>query len=248
MTRVLGAIPARFASERFPGKPLAKIGKKTMVEWVYQAAARCKRLDKVVVATDDERIREAVEAFGGEVLMTAETHKSGTDRLAETAEFYKDYEVIVNIQGDEPGIDPDLIGGVVQLKLDRPDWEVTTAARPFRKDEDPLVPNRVKVVMTRSGRALYFTRSLVPFPRNRTEAEVYLHLGIYAYQRDFLFRFTTLPSSLLEQTESLEQLRVLENDFSIGVFRVEDSMPSVDTPEDLAEIKALFQKGGLIDG
>jgi 3-deoxy-manno-octulosonate cytidylyltransferase (CMP-KDO synthetase) len=247
MTRVLGAIPARFASERYPGKPLAMIGKKPMIQWVYEAARKCEDLSRVVVATDDERIRDAVKAFGGEVLMTSEEHRSGTDRLAEVAEYYSDYDVVVNIQGDEPGIEPGLIGGVARLKVKHPEWEVTTAARPFEDGEDPLVPDRVKVVLSRNCRALYFSRSLLPFPRNRTEQPVYLHLGIYAYQRDFLLRFHTLPDSLLEKTESLEQLRVLENDFTIGVHLCEGALPAVDTPEDLQLIKSIFKKRKLID-
>lgn len=245
-TKVLGAIPARYASERYPGKPLAMIGNKPMIQWVYEAAKRCADLDHVVIATDDERIREVVEAFGGEVLMTSTEHRSGTDRLAEVAEYYKDYEVVINIQGDEPGIEPGLIGGVARLKVKHPEWEVTTAARPFASGEDPLVPDRVKVVLSRNCRALYFSRSLLPFPRNKSDDPVYLHLGIYAYQRDFLMRFHTLPDSSLEQIESLEQLRVLENDFTIGVHVCDSSLPSVDTPDDLQAILKIFKERKLI--
>jgi len=220
-----------------------------MVQWVYEQASRCEALDRVVVATDDERIREAVEGFGGEALMTGENHQSGTDRLAEVADYYRDYDILVNIQGDEPGIDPELIAGVAKLKAERADWQVTTGARPFRKMENPLDTNRVKVVLSRSGRALYFSRSLLPFRRNKTDLDVYLHLGIYAYQRDFLLRFHTLPASQLERTEGLEQLRVLENDFQIGVFVGEDLdvSPSVDTPEDLDTVRSLFKQRGLLD-
>lgn len=246
MSRVLGVIPARFNSERFPGKVIARIGDKPMIQWVYEAAKKSTVLDHLVIATDDERVREIAEGFGAECLMTLETHKTGTDRLVEVAEFYKDYEVIINIQGDEPGIEPDLISGVVKLKLEHPEWEVATAARPFTEDEDPLKPNRVKVVMTKSNRALYFSRSLLPFPRNKSSHPVYVHLGIYAYQRDFLMRFTTLPASGLEDSESLEQLRVLENDFSIGVHIVSGSLPGVDTREDLDAITAIFKRKGLI--
>lgn len=246
MGKVLGVIPARYGSTRFPGKVLAKIGTYPMIRYVYEAAKQAKVLDNIVVATDDERVREAVLAFGGECLMTSEEHKSGTDRLAEVAEYYKDYDILVNIQGDEPGIEPDLIDGVARMKIENPDWEMTTAARPFMPDEDPLQPNRVKVVMTRSGKALYFSRSLIPFPRNRVNRPVYLHLGIYAYQRDFLMRFHTLPASGLEDTESLEQLRALENDHSIGVFITEASLPGVDTAEDLAVITGIFKRKGLL--
>jgi len=243
---VLGVIPARYASQRFPGKVIAPIGRKPMVQWVYEAASKCSDLDKLIVATDDERVRDAVKAFGGEVLMTSEHHKAGSDRLAEVAEFYKDYDIVVNIQGDEPGIEPELVTGVVQLLKEHPEWEVTTAARPFEDDEDPLIPNRVKVTLTKKSKVLYFSRSLIPFPRNKTGHPVFLHLGIYAYRRDFLLRFRTLPQSGLEDTESLEQLRVLENDFSMGAHLVKGSLPGVDTPEDLQKLISIFKKKGML--
>lgn len=246
MGKVLGVIPARYGSTRFPGKVLAKIGSYPMIRYVYEAAKQAKVLDHLVIATDDERVREEVEAFGAECLMTSEEHKSGTDRLAEVAEFYRDYDILVNIQGDEPGIEPGLIDGVARLKIENPDWEMTTAARPFMPDEDPLQPNRVKVVISRRGRALYFSRSLIPFPRNKVGHPVYLHLGIYAYRRDFLLRFHTLPASGLEDAESLEQLRALENDHSIGVFITESSLPGVDTPDDLVKITGIFKSKGML--
>jgi len=243
---VLGVIPARYASQRFPGKVIAPIGSKPMVQWVYEAASRCPDLDKLIVATDDERVRDAVKSFGGEVLMTSDHHKAGSDRLAEAAEFYKDYDIVVNIQGDEPGIEPELVSGVVQLLKEHPEWDVTTAARPFEDDEDPLIPNRVKLTLTRKLKVLYFSRSLIPFPRNKTGHPVYLHLGIYAYRREFLLRFRTLPQSGLEDTESLEQLRVLENDFAMGAHLVKGSLPGVDTPEDLQKLISIFRKKGLL--
>lgn len=246
MPKVLGVIPARYASQRFPGKVIANIGKKPMVQWVYEAASQCGLLDKLVVGVDDERVREVVEGFGAECLMTSEKHKTGTDRLAEVADFYKEYDVIVNIQGDEPGIEPELVTGVVQLLLDNPGWEVATACRPFSDQEDPLEPNRVKVVLSKKNRALYFSRSLIPFPRNKTTHPVYVHLGIYAYRRDFLMRFHTLPSSSLEEAESLEQLRVLENDFSVGVHIVNHSLPGVDTTDDLNNLLTIFKKMGKL--
>jgi len=246
MAKVLGVIPARYGSTRFPGKVLARIGDKPMVQWVYEAGKKCAEIDKLVIGTDDERVRDACSNFGAEVLMTSEEHKTGTDRLTEVAEYYKDYDVIINIQGDEPGIEPALISGVIKLKIDHPEWEVTTAARPFEPAEDPLMPNRVKVVITRKNRALYFSRSLIPFPRNKTGHPVYLHLGIYAYQRDFLMRFKTLPQSGLEDTESLEQLRVLENDLNMGVHLIEGSLPGVDTPEDLQKIIDIFKRKGYL--
>lgn len=246
MDKVLGVIPARFGSHRFPGKVLAKLGSWPMIRYVYEAAKQATILDHLVVATDDDRVKEAVEAFGGNCIMTSKDHKSGTDRLAEVSDHYKDYNVIVNIQGDEPGIEPSLIDGVTRLKIQNPNWEMTTAVRPFAAGEDPLQPNRVKVVMTRKGKALYFSRSLIPFPRNKTNLQVHLHLGIYVYQRDFLLKFHSLPDSGLEDSESLEQLRALENDYSIGVYITGTSLPGVDTPEDLATMIGLFKAKGLL--
>ena len=246
MAKVLGIIPARYASSRFPGKPLQKIGTQPMIQWTWEAARQCKDLDHLVIATDDERIREIVQGFGGEVIMTSENHVSGTDRLTEVAQLYPDYDVIANIQGDEPGIESDLISGVVRLKIEHPEWDLTTAARIMSDDEDPLVPERVKVVISKQGRALYFSRSLIPFPRHKNQLPVYLHLGIYVYSKKALMRFHTLPTSELEKAEALEQLRALENDLPIGVYITDVSLPSVDTPEDLANIRSLFKKKGLI--
>jgi len=241
MTKVLGVIPARYGSERFPGKVLADLNGKPMVQWVYESAIKCSSLDHVVIATDHETVLDVAKRFGADCLMTSVNHKTGTDRLVETALKFPDYDLIVNIQGDEPGIEPDLIDGVVTLLRDRPEWDVTTAARPFGTGEDATVPDRVKVVFTRSRRALYFSRSLIPYPRKPSGWTPHLHLGIYAYRREFLFRFHELPSSLLEESESLEQLRVIENDCSIGVHVVSTSLPGVDTPEDLQFIRSLLK-------
>lgn len=246
--RALGVIPARYASTRFPGKPLADLGGRPMVQWVYAAAAAAREIDTALVATDDERIFEAVRAFGGEAIMTAADHATGTDRLVEVARARPEFDLIVNIQGDEPGIEASLIDGVTRMKRERPDLAVTTAARPFAPGEDPGDPNRVKVALSASGRALYFSRSLIPFPRNPVDLPAYLHLGIYAYDRPFLLGFPDLPASALERSESLEQLRVLENDAAIGVFLAEESLPGVDTPADLAAMAALLRERGRIGG
>ncbi len=244
--RVLGVIPARFGSTRFPAKVLAPLGGRPMIQWVHAAALACREIDTVVVATDDERVHDAVRGFGGQAIMTASDHATGTDRLVEVARALPDFNLVVNIQGDEPGIEPDLIDGVVRLKRERPEYAVTTAARPFHIDEDPRDANRVKVVLSRGGRALYFSRSLIPFPRNPPGPPVYLHLGIYAYHREFLLGFPGLPASPLERAESLEQLRVLENDAAIGVFLVPDSLPGVDTPADLERMARLLTERGRI--
>lgn len=246
MNRVLGVIPARYGSTRFPGKPLALIGSDPMVVWVCRAVAKANLVERLVVATDDERIRDAVEKAGFQAIMTSPDHATGTDRLVEVADAFPDFEVLINIQGDEPGIEPELINGVVRLKLDHPEWAATTAARPFESPEEALSPDRVKVVISRESKALYFSRSLIPFPRNRNEMPIYLHLGIYAYNRDFLMNFSNLPPSSLEKTESLEQLRILENDFNMGVYVTKESLFGVDTPDDIKQMTAIFKERGHI--
>jgi len=246
MERILGVIPARYGSERFPGKVLADIGGKPMIQWVYEAAVKSKNLDRVLIATDEQKVFNAVQKFGGECMMTSDRHKSGTDRLVEVASSLPDFEIYINIQGDEPGIEPELIGGVGALLINHPEWQAATAARPFYENEDPAAVDRVKVVMTKKGKALYFSRSLIPYPRKNTDQKVYLHLGIYAYRREFLMGFQDLSPSGLEDTESLEQLRILENDFDMGVFLAEKSSPGVDTPEDLKKMIEIFRTRGLL--
>lgn len=246
MPRVLGVIPARFGSTRFPGKPLALIAGKPMIQYVYESAMQANLVEDVIVATDDERIRSAVHDFGGNALMTSSEHETGTDRLVEAAGKYPDHDIIVNIQGDEPGIEPRLIDGVVSRLLQDELIQMSTAARPFFPDENPSDPNRVKVVMNSSGSALYFSRSLIPYDRNGIHPRRYLHLGIYAYTRKFLFIFPSLEESVLEKSESLEQLRALENGYGIGVHIVENSLPGVDTPDDLIRVETLMKKIGRL--
>ena len=247
MERILGVIPARFGSERFPGKVLADLGGKPMIQWVYESAKKCTVLEKLVIATDNTKVFDAVIAFGGECIMTSDKHKSGTDRLVEVARSLSDYDIYINIQGDEPGIESDLIGGVAGLLLKHPEWQAATAARPFHESEDSSAVDRVKVVFSKKGRALYFSRSLIPFPRKKTEQKAFLHLGIYAYRKKFLLNFISLPPSGLEDAESLEQLRILENDYDMGVFLTDASSPGVDTPSDLENMVKIFRARGWIE-
>ncbi|MFT5466164.1 MAG: 3-deoxy-manno-octulosonate cytidylyltransferase (CMP-KDO synthetase) [Verrucomicrobiales bacterium] len=229
---ILGAIPARWGSTRFPGKSLHLIAGKPLVQHVWERCQECQQLDRVVIATDDDRIREAAEGFGAEVAMTSPDHPSGTDRIAEVALQFPDHGAIINIQGDEPLIDPVLIDNLAQQLLDDSKLEMVTAANPL-EDLDLLDdPNVVKVVLNRSSEAIYFSRSCIPFRRNAVEGlEFFRHKGIYGYQRDFLLRFVTWPPSLLEQSEGLEQLRALENNARIHVVITGDDSPGVDTPE-----------------
>ncbi len=231
--KVLGVIPARWGSTRFPGKPLHIIGGRSLVQHVWDQCAKCENLDAVVVATDDERIAEAVRAFGGQVCMTRDDHPSGTDRAAEVALQMPEMTHIINIQGDEPLICPDLIDQMASQMTGDPDLPMITAANPL----DPAAPevhdpNVVKVTIDKNGRALYFSRSPIPFVRNRVDGLAYYrHKGIYGYRRDFLLSFVEWEPSLLEQVEGLEQLRAMENGARIQVILTDDDSPGIDTLE-----------------
>jgi len=238
----LGILPSRWGSTRFPGKPLHLIAGKPLIQHVWERCQQCQRLDEVVVATDDERIQKAVEAFGGRVVMTSPDHPTGTDRIAEAVKAHPRATHVINIQGDEPLIDPALIDELATVMADQPDLDMATAANPMAAD-DPAVadPNVVKVVRTLDGKALYFSRSPLPYFRNPIEdLPVMRHKGIYAYRRVFLERFVTWAPSPLERAESLEQLRALENGASIHVISTDDASPGVDTPEQAAAIESLL--------
>lgn len=239
---ILGILPSRWGSTRFPGKPLHLIAGKPLIQHVWERCQQCERLDSVAVATDDERIRAGVEAFGGTVIMTSPDHPTGTDRIAEAAAALPQATHVINIQGDEPLIDPHLIDELAQLMIEHPELEMATAANPM-DPADPAVsdPNVVKVVLSLAGQALYFSRSPLPHVRNPVAGlEVLRHKGIYAYRSDFLERFVNWPPSPLEQAESLEQLRALENGAVIRVIRTQDASPGVDTPAQAAAIEALL--------
>jgi 3-deoxy-manno-octulosonate cytidylyltransferase (CMP-KDO synthetase) len=248
-SQVAVVIPARYESTRFPGKPLVKIAGTTMIERVYAQAAQARNVGMVVVATDDERIREAVTSFGGTCLMTRNDHSTGTDRLAEIAQARPDIEIIVNVQGDEPLIDPAAIEAVVEPllashKQSNPAQEdsvqMSTLAFPITDREEVLQPSLVKVVLDQAGFALYFSRYAIPFCRNAAEFEAidYLgHMGIYAYTRHCLLKLAALPPTPLENAEKLEQLRALENGIRIKVLRWHSRTIGVDLPEDIAKVE-----------
>lgn len=241
---VLGILPARWGSTRFPGKPLHLIVGKPLIQHVWERCRQCERLDAVLVATDDERIFDAVHAFGGKAVMTSPDHPTGTDRIAEAVKSVPQASHIINIQGDEPLIDPSLIDELARAMQADASLDMATAANPL-DPTDPAVadPNVVKVVTALDGRALYFSRSPLPYFRNAvTGLAVLRHKGIYAYSRSFLQRFVTWPPSPLEQAESLEQLRALENGASIKVLQTHDTSPGVDTPKQAAEIERILSK------
>ena len=240
---IYGIIPARYASTRLPGKPLALIHGKTMIQHVYERSAQCMCLDKVLVATDDLRIRAAVESFGGNCILTRPDHSSGTDRLAEAAETLglDDEDIVVNIQGDEPLLKTAMIETLVEAIVSPPRFEMATLAFSTSNSGDFADPNVVKVVVDGSGRALYFSRSPIPFPRESEKPLPFLkHLGFYAYRRRFLTQFTGLPDGKLERIEKLEQLRALEYGYAIRVALSPFDCESVDTPGDLQKVIELL--------
>ncbi|HMJ04820.1 MAG TPA: 3-deoxy-manno-octulosonate cytidylyltransferase [Chthoniobacterales bacterium] len=239
MTKTVGLIPARWGSTRFPGKPLHPIAGKPLLQHVWERCRRAKTLAAVVIATDDMRIAEAAFAWGAEVSLTKSDHASGTDRIAEVARKMRGVSHLVNIQGDEPLIDPRLIDRLVRQMERDPEVAMITAAHPFENPADAKSPHQVKTVLDRHGHALYFSRSPIPFPR--TGAPVYLrHQGIYGYRRDLLLRFVRWAPSPLEQAEALEQLRALENGVKIQVVVAKSGSPGVDTPADARAIERLL--------
>ena len=240
--KVLCVIPARYASTRLPGKPLALIAGKPMIQHVYERACHAVLPQEVVVATDSKIVADAVKEFGGKVMMTSPDHPSGTDRLAEVALSYPDIDVIVNVQGDEPMIPPEVIDRLAQAFADDNDLKMATL-KTLMGEEDYNNPNAVKVVTDQNGYALYFSRSLLPYPRNRkADFKVYKHVGIYAYRRSFLLSYAAYEPTPLEQIEGLEQLRVLENGQRIKVLESKFQGIGIDTQEDLDAINALFTR------
>lgn len=234
MSGVVAIIPARWASTRFPGKPLVKLRGKPLVQHVWERACRAKGVDEVIVATDDMRIAEAAFDFGAEVAMTSPKHPTGTDRLAEVALRLKSARIIVNVQGDEPDIAPATIERLVKALRDDPRLGMVTAANPFSSAADVHNPNVVKVATDLSGRALYFSRSVIPCDRDGRGGVKYLrHQGIYGYRRKVLLDFVRWKPTPLEQAEKLEQLRALEHGVAIGVIVVKRGSVGVDAPEDV---------------
>lgn len=238
---ILGIIPARYASTRLPGKPLLSDTGRPLIQHVVEAARKARSLDRVIVATDDSRIFDAVVAFGGDVAMTRDDHPSGTDRVAEVAAGIPEAEIIVNVQGDEPELSAEVLDLVVEVLRNDPDAPMATIGTPILDEAMYRDPACVKVVKAGNNRALYFSRSPIPCHRDGLPADptiekplAYLHLGLYAYRRDFLLSLATLPPSPLEMTEKLEQLRVLEAGYPIALGIVNERSVGVDTPADYA--------------
>jgi 3-deoxy-manno-octulosonate cytidylyltransferase (CMP-KDO synthetase) len=250
--KITAVIPARYASTRFPGKALAEIDGKPMIQHVYERTARAKLVSRTIVATDDQRIADAVQRAGGEVIMTSTTHDTGTDRLAEVAATL-DSDIIVNVQGDEPLICPDMIDEAIQPFLEDGDLQMGTLKTRIKNLHDFLSPNVVKVVTDGLCNALYFSRSPLPFFRDKWKdlkdesfccgkLLCYKHIGLYVYRRDFLLKFASMPPTFLEKSEKLEQLRALENGIRIRVVETEFESIGVDTPEDLVKAQLRYQQ------
>lgn len=245
MTRAVAIIPARYGSQRLPAKPLAEIAGKTMIQHVYERTAQATLIERVIVATDDHRIAHAVEDFGGEVVMTPATLRSGTDRVAFAIRELADTDIVVNVQGDEPLIAPAMIDQGVRIVAES-DAPVGTLVKTIEHEAELFNPNVVKVVLAGDGTCLYFSRSPIPFGRDRAHGEwlhhhvYYKHIGLYVFRRWFLLQFSMLAQTPLEQTEKLEQLRILEHGYSIkaGVTQ-HDSIP-VDTTEDLEAVRRIL--------
>ena len=240
-SRILVAIPARWGSTRFPGKALHSIAGKPLVQHVWERCQQCKAVDDVIIATDDERIVAAAQGFGARAVMTNPAHPSGTDRIAEAAGSFPDHDVIINVQGDEPLISPALIDQLALQLRQEPQIRMITAAALIHDPAQVNDPNVVKVVVDTSSDALYFSRSTLPFVRNSDPRTVHRrHLGIYGFRRDFLFQFVAWQPSMLEMTESLEQLRAVENGVRIRVVMTEDLSPGVDTFEQAREVEKII--------
>jgi 3-deoxy-manno-octulosonate cytidylyltransferase (CMP-KDO synthetase) len=238
--KILGVIPARFASTRFPGKVLAQIAGKTMLQHVYERASLSTYLTSVLIATDDDQVYSAARNFGARVRMTRSDHLSGTDRVAEVASA-EDAEIIVNIQGDEPLIDPAAIDAAILPMVHEPELVMGTLKKRIEDRREISDPNVVKVVTNATGDAIYFSRCAIPFARDTAcNTPYFKHIGLYVYSRDFLLAYSALPVGPLETAERLEQLRALENGFRIRVVETEYESLGVDTPEDLERVSRLF--------
>lgn len=245
--KVLAVVPARNRASRFPGKPLADLGGRPVIQWVYEAAAACPAYDEVIVATDTEEIAERVRDFGGIVEITRNDHPSGTDRVAEVAERHAAVDVVVNVQGDQPFATPEMLTALVAPYLAGERPSMTTLACPLVDAASWTDPNVVKVVRAVDGNALYFSRSSIPHgaTENGSHVKPLHHLGLYAFTRETVLRFPSLPSTPLERQERLEQLRALENGIRIRVCETDRPLLEINTPEDLEQARRLVREGSF---
>ena len=233
-------IPARYGSSRLKGKPLIEVNGKPIIQWVFEKAVKAQYADRVIIATDNDEIYTTALMFGAEVEMTSEHHSSGSDRIAEVVKRHPEIDYIVNLQGDEPLIKSESIDEVIKNVRDNAEADISTLVRVLNDKKDIENPNLVKCVLDNNGYALYFSRSKIPFERNEGHAKFYGHLGIYGYKREALLKMTELPQSMLELTESLEQLRALQNGMRIKTSVVDFIPVGIDTAEDLEKFKSII--------
>ena len=241
-TQIIGIIPARWASSRFPGKPLFPLNGKPLLQHVYEQVSQCQNLSQIVVATDDARIQEAAQAFGAEVTMTSPEHPTGTDRLAEAAKNFPSATHFINIQGDEPLIEPALVDQLAELLANDQGIDLITAASPIKDSSQLADPNIVKVVLNERNDALYFSRAPIPHPLTPDAVPALRHIGLYGYRADFLQNFVTWPPAPLEIAESLEQLRALHHGARIQVVLTDHEAIGLDTPEQVSQIERLLKQ------
>ncbi|MFC1553639.1 3-deoxy-manno-octulosonate cytidylyltransferase [candidate division KSB1 bacterium] len=244
--KALGIIPARYWSTRFPGKPLAPISGKPMIQRVYEQAVKAKKLTDVIVATDDDRIVECIEEFGGKYVMTESNIKTGTERVAAAAESIE-ADIILNIQGDEPLVPPEILDQLVETMISDTDIPVCTPVTKITSENDLSDPNQARVIFDNKDNALYFTRAAVPFNRDESDFKDWLsngtywkHIGIYCFRRDFLYKFVEMSEGRLEKIEKLEQLRILENGYQTKVVRTDYSPVCVDVPKDIKKVEKIL--------
>lgn len=235
-------IPARYGSSRLEGKPLLKANDKPIIQWVWEKASKCPLVDRVIVATDDERIFNACKEFGAEVEMTSTEHRSGSDRIAEVASRHPEIGYIINLQGDEPLIEQANIELVIKGVLEDEKADISTLLREIKDEEEAQNPNLVKCVFDVNNYAMYFSRSKIPYERNAGKSKIYGHLGIYGYKREALFKMTQLPQTTYEMAESLEQLRALQNGMKIKVAIVDNIPVGIDTMEDFEKFKKMVEE------
>ncbi|MCA9401810.1 MAG: 3-deoxy-manno-octulosonate cytidylyltransferase [Candidatus Omnitrophica bacterium] len=238
--QIIAVIPARWGSTRFEGKVLAEINGKPMLKLVWEKVKQARLIDQVIIACDDQRVFDAARSFGSEVIMTRADHATGTDRIIEVVDKFVGAEIVINIQADEPLIDPSVIDALAGLMNNSPESPMASIMSEINDVREMADPNVVKVVVNNRQEAMYFSRSVIPNRERGQEAKCYKHMGIYAYRRDFLLRYHGLPHSSLEQTEKLEQLRVLQAGYPIKMMITEYQSIGVDTPEDLLKIKTLL--------
>ncbi len=241
MKNAIGVIPARFGSTRFPKKVIADLNGKPIIQHIWENCKKAKMLDDLVIATDNDEVMEVIKSFGGKAVFTSPDHMTGTDRIAEVVNAI-DVNVIVNIQGDEPLIQAEMVDSLVRTILDHKNISMASLMKKMENLDEINNPNVVKVIVDKNGFAIYFSRSPIPYPRLKEEAKLYYkHLGIYAYTKDFLYEYTNLPKSYLEKCESLEQLRVLENGYKIKMVETKFDTIGVDTPDDLEKVKSRLE-------